>query len=335
MKRLIDERQNQYKANLHCHTVLSDGRWTAQQVKDEYKKRGYSVIAITDHERLVDHSDLNDEEMLFLTAYEVYIRDVPVDYIYSSQIHLNLYSRTPQNKMVYYTPNLTKYIPEDEKEYLEYYELVENRSRSTEFVKKMIADAKMYGYIVCHNHPTWSFENTNASENYDECFAMEIYNHGNYQAGHFEYNQHYYDYQSNRGLTMGVIAADDNHDKYPVDDPKNDSFGGVTYILADRLEYSSIISALENKNFYASTGPRIYALYAENGTLSVKTSEAERILFVTNGRRRKAEIARKGETVNCATFELSREDQWVRVEVVNSQGQRAFTRAYRLQEIFE
>ena len=66
MKYLIDERKTQYKANLHCHTVLSDGRWTPEQVKEEYKKHGYSIVAITDHEHLVEHHDLTDENILFL-----------------------------------------------------------------------------------------------------------------------------------------------------------------------------------------------------------------------------------------------------------------------------
>ena len=60
MKRFIDGTKKQFKANLHCHTNLSDGKWTPEQVKEEYKKRGYSVIAITDHEHLVSHNDLTD-----------------------------------------------------------------------------------------------------------------------------------------------------------------------------------------------------------------------------------------------------------------------------------
>ena len=45
---LLPEAGQFYKANLHCHTVLSDGRWTKEQVKEEYRKRGYSVVAFTD-----------------------------------------------------------------------------------------------------------------------------------------------------------------------------------------------------------------------------------------------------------------------------------------------
>ena len=331
MKYLIDQQKIQYKANLHCHTTFSDGHWTPQQVKAEYKKRGYSVVAITDHEYLVDHSNLNDSEILFITAYEMYVRKVPYDKIHDTQAHINLYSKTPTNKMVYYTPELTKNIPQEELMKLDYYKFVEKREHTVDFIRQTIEDARECGYLVCHNHPTWSFEDESCAAAYDNCFAMEIYNHTCYQMGYCEYNQHYYDYQTNRGLTMGVIAADDNHNRVG----ESDAFGGVTYILAEALTYESILQALENREFYASTGPKIYSLSSENGELSIQSSAVERIIFVTDTRHRKAYIAPEGELITQARFTISSADKWVRVEVVDGKGCRAFTRAFQREELFE
>jgi hypothetical protein len=159
------------------------------------------------------------------------------------------------------------------------------------------------------------------------------YNNGCYQAGYSEYNQHYYDYQTNRGLDMGVICADDNHNS--TENPYWDSFGGVTYILADRLEYGEIINAMENRSFYSSTGPRIFSLTADKGVLTVETSRAERILFVTNNHCRKAVRAKENESLMAAEFSVDERIKWVRVEVVDYEGKRAFTRAYRINEILE
>lgn len=39
----------QHKANLHTHTTQSDGGGTPSQVIDEYRSRGYSILALTDH----------------------------------------------------------------------------------------------------------------------------------------------------------------------------------------------------------------------------------------------------------------------------------------------
>lgn len=40
---------NQYKANFHTHTTLSDGRLNPHTVVDRYAELGYSILAITDH----------------------------------------------------------------------------------------------------------------------------------------------------------------------------------------------------------------------------------------------------------------------------------------------
>lgn len=59
-----------YKANLHCHTVHSDGKLTPQEVKKLYQERGYSIIAFTDHRHYANHSELNDEGFLAIAALE-------------------------------------------------------------------------------------------------------------------------------------------------------------------------------------------------------------------------------------------------------------------------
>ncbi len=39
----------QYKANLHTHTMVSDGWMNPQTVVEKYRERGYRILAITDH----------------------------------------------------------------------------------------------------------------------------------------------------------------------------------------------------------------------------------------------------------------------------------------------
>lgn len=58
---LIDDRLNFYKGNMHCHSTLSDGALSPEELKDAYKNKGYSFIAITDHDRLYSHKELCDE----------------------------------------------------------------------------------------------------------------------------------------------------------------------------------------------------------------------------------------------------------------------------------
>ena len=45
------QKLNQYRANLHTHTVESGGQLFLGEVFKEYARRGYSILAITDHDR--------------------------------------------------------------------------------------------------------------------------------------------------------------------------------------------------------------------------------------------------------------------------------------------
>lgn len=73
-KYFIDPNKKQYKANLHCHSNLSDGKLTPEELAQAYKSRGYSILAITDHERPKNHSNLTSDDFLMITGYEAYIR---------------------------------------------------------------------------------------------------------------------------------------------------------------------------------------------------------------------------------------------------------------------
>ena len=106
-KYLLPPDLNWYRANLHCHSNLSDGYWPPARLRDEYRKAGYSVLAISDHNVLVDHSDLNTPDFLALTSVEYDITDwdtrLPMakpdanewDYRYHDTFHLNLFSKVP------------------------------------------------------------------------------------------------------------------------------------------------------------------------------------------------------------------------------------------------
>ena len=74
-KYLLPESGNFYKANLHCHSTVSDGKWTPEQIKQNYMAQGYSVVAYTDHDVMVPHHELSDESFLALTGYEMEINE--------------------------------------------------------------------------------------------------------------------------------------------------------------------------------------------------------------------------------------------------------------------
>ena len=74
-KYLLPQTGQFFKANLHCHTIISDGKMTPEEIKEAYTSRGYSVVAFTDHDVLIPHPELADEKFLPLNAYEMEINE--------------------------------------------------------------------------------------------------------------------------------------------------------------------------------------------------------------------------------------------------------------------
>ena len=67
-KILLDETLNFYRANLHCHSTISDGKKTPEELKEFYRSRGYSAIAYTDHNVFIPHNDLTDDSFVALNG---------------------------------------------------------------------------------------------------------------------------------------------------------------------------------------------------------------------------------------------------------------------------
>ena len=91
----ITPQAKQYRANLHSHSTLSDGRLTPEQLVEAYREAGYSILAITDHEAPYDHTALSTPDFLLLTGYEAYIRPSRTAAFdpFRPEIHLNLLAK--------------------------------------------------------------------------------------------------------------------------------------------------------------------------------------------------------------------------------------------------
>ena len=328
---LLPKGKTQYKANLHCHSTISDGQYTPEEVKALYKGQGYSVLAMTDHEVMVPHPELCDEDFLVLTAYECAVygdRDLPKPMRRLS--HLNLYAKKPgMAKLPFFNTadlysldkppdiSLARFDgPEITKEY------------SAEGLNRLIRMAREAGFLVCYNHPTWSMEDASVYTKLEGLFAMEIFNTGCETSGYAAYCPYIYDEMLRSGQRIAPVAADDMH-------KAKDLFGGFCMIFADRLEYEKIIGAMERGDFYASRGPLIKALWFEDGMFHIETTPAKRIMISNSGRRNWGASGRKapeGEFLTSAEFPLSDLDLYVRFTVEDENGLTANTRGFRREE---
>lgn len=335
---LISPDKKQYKANLHCHSVLSDGHCTPEELKQMYKREGYSILAITDHERPHSHQSLSDDDFLMITGYECYIRpDQSGRYHpYAPEVHLNLFAREAENTaMVCMNECYCKYLRRDNAmgEIVRRVGSERPREFTASYINEYIRTAKENGYIVAYNHPYWSMHSEAELLAVDGCFSMEICNYSSYVMNGLEHNGALYDKLLYSGKRIFCHGADDNHNKFPTDHPDNDSFGAYAVIMPESLSYGAVIDAMEAGNMYASMGPEISEVSIEGRHITVRCSEAAHVYVYNGGKSPAYRHARPGESLTKAEFDVDENALYVRVSVVDRQGRWADTRGYTREEI--
>ena len=334
---LISPTKKQYKANLHSHSTLSDGHKTPKQLKEMYKSHGYSILAITDHERPAQHQALSDPEFIMLTGYEGYIRTTPdVSYdIYAKEIHMNLFARDPMNvKLICFNPNYSRYIIRDN--VLESQERVGSekpRKYDCEYINEYIRIARDNGYMVAYNHPCWSMEDEADVLSYEGLFSMEICNYGSYLTSGLEYNASLYDKMLRARKRIFCHAADDNHNAKPLEHPHSDSFGAFTMIMPEKFTYAGVIDAMEKGDMYASMGPVFHEISLDGDKLHIECSDVSFIAVYTGSKVPYFLRANEGESLSAADFVIDAQVRYVRVSIQDERGRWADTRGFFHEEL--
>ena len=342
MKHLLP-RTNYYRANLHCHSTISDGSYTPEQIKEIYKAEGYSVVAYTDHDIMIAHDDLTDESFLALTGYEMEINEdlggLPGKFI--STCHLCFVSLVENPLQICF--HRTKFMPKCSQpswHLARYDESIPDFERvyTPECINEMIRRGVEGGFFVSYNHPTWSRENYPIYMAYQGMHAMEISNYSSRTIGYDDYNPRVFDDMLRGGKPVFCSATDDNHNHKAPGTLGFDSFGGFNMIKATALTREAIAQALLAGNFYASEAPKIYDLYVEDGELHVTTSPAREIALVTRTRAHRVVYRTTDENGNRipvteATFKFTPEDGYIRITVTDEDGRHANTQAYDAQTL--
>lgn len=336
IKHLLPENGRFYKANLHCHSSVSDGRKTPEEIREIYKEQGYSVVAFTDHDVFIPHPELAEEDFLPLNGFEIEITEAGKPWELSRSCHLCFIALDPDNyihplwhRTDYLFANAVNYrdkvqFDPEKPDFCRFY--------THECINSAIKTAKEAGFFVTYNHPRWSLENLDDYGKYVGMNAMEIYNHASNVEGYDDYAPAVYDDILRGGKRCFCISTDDNHNGAEPTSPHWDSFGGFVMIKADRLDYKAITSALTAGNFYSSRGPEIYSLVCdtEARTVTVECSNTEKIIYTPAARRQ--QVAFAGDSgakyLSRAVFSINPEDIYFRITVYDAKGLTADTNAY-------
>ncbi|MCR5041947.1 MAG: PHP domain-containing protein [Clostridia bacterium] len=334
-KYLLPENGNFYKANLHAHSTLSDGRLTPRELKDIYKAHGYSVLSLTDHEFMKSHHDLTDPDFLMMTGFEMgFGEDKPWnEFPKCCHVCFVALNEDEENQPCFHR---SKYLSDERLREATFDENEPDfeREYTPECINRAMRFGREKGFFVTYNHPVWSLERYPEYSQYEGMHAMEICNYSSVVSGWDEYNPRVYEDFLHQGKRIFVQGTDDNHNRAEPDDPKWDSFGAFTVLKAPRLDYKSIAHALVAGDFYASQGPEIKALWFDEGVLHVECSPAVRIYCITKACRCMAGYGKNGAPATEADFVIEPTDGYVRISVQDEKGLRADSNAFFTDELF-
>lgn len=331
-KILLDANQCFFKGNMHCHSTLSDGKMTPEELKDFYKSHGYHFLAITDHDHFNDNSYLDDEDFITITSGEFAIKEFPEQSTLKNQrmkcCHLNFYAKRRDNVDVpWYSPVYDHYTKgEKREELIRKYDKGYQRVYSGEGINDLIRMANEHGFFVAYNHPRWSLENYKQYSQYEGLWGVEVFNNACHRGGIYEYDINVYDDFLRDGKRLFATVGDDNHSPAEC---------GVAFVMvnAEHLSYETVIDALLQGRFYASFGPEIHSVWVEDSKIHIQTSPAAKISFSTEGRRHGAVHAPEGGSVCEAVFEFLPDDGYIRISVQDAQGCCADTQAYFIEDL--
>jgi len=338
-KYLLPKEGTFYKANLHTHTIFSDGAQNPETVKKVYRELGYSVVAYTDHDMFLDFSHLTDDTFLALNGIEfsstLQAEDIPQKR--KKMCHFTAIAKD-KNNLIQPCYHRTKY-PDTSNKYktkVKYDETLPDfeREYSAECINKMMKTCKDSGFFVIYNHPGGSLERYPDYIQYKYMDAMEMYNGVSLMSGGADYNPREYDDFLMEGRKIYCVGGDDSHLKYMDSPVHTDAGRAFTMIKAKELTYESVIDALTKGDFYASEAPEIYELYYEDGKIHIKTSDCVRITLSMCGRKRRS-VKDEGKGLNEAVFDVMEDDVYVRFTVEDKYRKTASTRAYFLEDFID
>ena len=340
---------NWYKGNIHAHTTNSDGCWTPEQVVKAYKEQGYSFMCLSEHDYYTDlRQQFDSEDFILLPGLEasVYLFDVDdtaldVDELTDGKGRLDMI-RPELVKIVQAHPEIkrvkTHHIHgilgnekmqtsagencffENEhtpvKVYFDSWHGVKAAEEMSEYLKSR-------GCFTTYNHPVWSRVDIEDVREAKGFWGIEVYNYATVnECGEGE-DTTFLNSMLKQGTDICVFAADDNHNTgdYP------ESFGGFIMVQANELSHESIVNAMLEGRFYASSGPEICQWGICDGKAYVECGPAKRVNFVVGGQvgSGKTVCAPEGETITYAEYPLKDEYTFVRIEIVDEKDRKAWT----------
>lgn len=225
------------KGNLHAHTTRSDGSSDPQDAIDEYARKGFDFLSITDHDICTtgkDYAQWDSRGMTLIDGNEISANGPHILHVGAT-------------------------------------ELIEPEADRTAVVRKAAAA----GGLVIANHPNWGTDFDHCPDELllrlEELDGIEIFNGIVTILPGSPYATNRWDRLLASGKKLWGFAHDDSH-RGPVDI----GVGWIVACTADRSA-TGILETLRQGRFYSSTGVTVENISVSGDTIRIDTKDAERV----------------------------------------------------------
>ena len=294
------------KGNLHSHTTNSDGRPSPQERLDGYVGQGYDYLCLSDHHKITRINTVQaPDDFVLIQGAELH-----PDNPFGGQRHhfvcLNLSEDMDAEKMP---------------------------------PQHVIDEVNRQGGAVFLAHPHWSSINVVRDVLPLTGFAgIEVFNTTCRCAGRGESSVHWDDWMEQQNRLYPALANDDSH---ALESARRDTYQGWNWVRVKERTSAAIVAAIVAGATYASTGPEIRDIQIRHSggegdgknlcEATVVCSPAQRIAAVSDSTG--TEYHQHGELFETATFPLRANSRWVRFEIVDSCGLKAWSNPFDLTEL--
>lgn len=275
-----------YRANLHTHTTTSDGDVPPAEAAELYRKAGYHVLALTDHNRTNDVSGMSRKNFLVVSGIEYHPACPATD--------------NPHHLVGINVPHgfgFDKTYPDDG--------------------NACIRAVRAAGGESFLAHPLWCGHRYDHYAYLKGYLGLEVYNTTcdkiARSAGDTDWC-HLLD----AGRMLGGLAVDDSHRSI-------DRFGGWTWLRMKSLTVAEVMKALREGRYYSSTGPAISDFRVRGGKVEVSCSPVEFIYLSALAYRGARRMAEGGKAIRKFSCPVGEDWTYVRAVVVDHRGRKAWT----------
>lgn len=280
------------RGNLHMHTTLTDGRLPFEEAVALYEREGYDFVAVTDHWR-VSQRNVTAGGMLLLPGCEYNVGDSVREGVY----HI---VGVGMEK----APALA-------------------RGQDGLGAQGVIDAIRAAGGLAILAHPAWSLNSAEEAAKLRGLCGAEIYNStSGFPMNARPYSGLFIDQLAARGVLMPCMAADDAH-QY-----RQDALKSWIMVHAEGKTHEAVMAAIASGDFYATQGPQVQ-LTVEDGVARVCCSPAAHVVFYSDAVWNDERVT-SGEGITSAVCHLHDHETFVRAEVIDSEGRRAFTSPVRI-----